>query len=77
MLKWFMTKEDKQDFAQTLSIIMVTLVCSTIFIVFRIFPRLESVLNRFLKKGLRKTRRIKNGRPIKKRYTILGKTLRR
>lgn len=77
MLKPFMPKEDKEDMIETLFIITGTLIISTMFIVFRIFPRLEVVLNRFLKRGMSKPRRIKNGRPIKKRYTILGKTLRR
>jgi len=77
MLKWFMSKEEKQDFTHSFFIIIATLVCSTIFITLRIFPRLEVVLNRFLNKGGCEPRRIKNGRPIKKCYTILGKTLRR
>ena len=77
MLKQFMPKEDKENVVEVLFIIAATLIISTMFIVFRIFPRLETVLNRFLKRARSKPRRIKNGRPIKKRYTILGKTLRR
>ena len=76
MLKWFMSKEEKQDFTQSFFIIMATLFCSTLFIINRIFPRLEIVLCRFLKKRMCQTQEDKtNGRPIKKRYTILGKTL--
>jgi hypothetical protein len=77
MLKQFISKEEKQDFIQSVFVIGATLVCSIIFITIRIFPRLEVVLNRFLNKGACKLQEDKNGRPIKKRYTILGKTLRR
>ena len=77
MLKQFITKDERQDFTQSVFVIIATLVCSAIFITLRIFPRLEVVLNRFLNKGVCKPQEDKNARPIKKRYTILGKTLRR
>lgn len=75
MLKWHISKEDKEGVTGVLFVIAGTLFISSMFVVFRIFPRLEVVLTRFLKKKTSKPRRIKNGRPIKKRYTILGKTL--
>jgi len=77
MLERFISKEEKEDFIQSMFIIGATLVCSILFIVVRIFPRIEIVTSRFLNRGVCKPQEDKNARPIKKRHTILGKTLRR
>jgi len=52
MLKRFISPEEKEDFIQSVFVVGATLVCSAMFIILRIFPRLEVVLNRFLNKGV-------------------------
>ena len=57
MLERFITKEEKEDFTQSVFVIMATIVCSILFILNRIFPRLENVLSKLVKKRLCKTQK--------------------